>query len=201
MADPVTTLDPETLATLRGGLRIVALRRLREADAADECVQEVLARTLELVRAGRVRSAQELTPIAYGIARHVIVDEIRRRVRAQRVSLFAGDAVSAAPDVLAPLIAGEERERLRAAWSELSDEDREILHITFFEGVEPSELARRRGQPPERVRKQKSRALERLRRAFFGGEAASTAEVSHAEAAPPMKETVGSAYTNIGEAG
>ncbi len=172
-------IDPQVLEHLRTGLRMIALRRLRDADAANEAVQEILTRVFDLVRSGRIPRPEELIPIAYGIARHVLADVIRSRLRAQRELPLAGSFEPASPayDALAPLIAAEEHQRLRFALAQLGVEDRELLRLTFYEELTSSELGRRLGEPPERIRKRKSRALERLRRAFFGQPEWSGAEV------------------------
>ena len=47
-------------------------------------VQETLARTIEALHADRVPDHVPLTHFLYGIARHVIADEIRRRVEEAR---------------------------------------------------------------------------------------------------------------------
>ena len=76
--------------------------------------------------------------------------------------------VARTEDPLAALVSAAERARLRDALARLSHGDCELLRLSFFEAVTPTQLARRLGEPVERIRKRKSRALERLRRAFFG---------------------------------
>lgn len=45
--------------------------------------------------------------------------------------------------------------------------DRELLRLSYFEGLEPAQIAERMGEVATRVRMRKSRALDRLRRAFL----------------------------------
>lgn len=172
--DSALTPDDAAWETLRGGLAIMALRRTCDADTAAECVQEILARTLELVRTGRVPTPGELVPIAFGIARHVLADEHRKRARSRRFLSIDGSIDPPTPDidVLAPIIAREEQTQLSRAWRQLSSDDRDVLRLSFVEAMEPGEIARRLGEPAERVRKRKSRALSRLREKFFGVETA-----------------------------
>lgn len=162
-------IDAGRLELLRSGLRMMALRALDDAEAADEVVQETLVRALGVLRSGRELDPAELGPFVGGIARHVIADVQRERRRV--VSLDAvpdrGDPAGT-EDPLAALVSAGERARLRAALGTLSSGDCEILRLSFFEGLTPGQLAGRLGEPSERVRKRKSRALERLRRAFFG---------------------------------
>ena len=44
--------------------------------------------------------------------------------------------------------------------------DRDLLGLCYFEGLTAVEIADRLGEPPERIRKRKSRAVERLRQAL-----------------------------------
>jgi RNA polymerase sigma factor (sigma-70 family) len=162
-------LGAETLATLRAGLRLMALRALGDADAAEEAAQETLGRALAALADGRAPEIHNLGAFVHGIARHVIAD-----VRRARWRLVGADALANQPDpastedALGRAVAAEERERVRAALRRLSSGDREILHLSFYEGLTPAEVADRLGEPPLRVRKRKSRALERLRRVFLG---------------------------------
>lgn len=176
-------IEPQVLEQLRAALYAIALKRLRDADAAEDAAQEVLTRTLELERQGRVPTPRELIPIAHGIARHVCADVIRNRIRAtRRAQLLSNNRPVAAFDALGPLIAEEERARVRAALTRLAPDDRELLRLSFYEDLAPAQLAARFGEPAERIAKRKSRALARLRRAFFG-DARATAETNEEHAA------------------
>ncbi len=69
---------------------------------------------------------------------------------------------------LSALVSATEGARVRDALGLLSAPDQELLRLCYFEGLSPGEIARRLGEPADRVRKRKSRALERLRLAFRG---------------------------------
>lgn len=152
------------LELLRAGVRLMALRALGDADAADEVAQETLVRALVAL--------SDVTPDrvgAYvgGIARHVIADV--GRARARITSLDAVPATSlhgSAPDALEVLCTASERQRVRHALDQLSADDRELLHLCYFEGHSPAEIAERSDVPAERIRQRKHRALARLREAF-----------------------------------
>ena len=165
--DPGPAIPAETLETLRGGLRLMALRRLGDADLAEEAAQEALARSLAALR-GDVR-IEDLGAYVHGVARHVIADLLRaRRRNAGSEPLANRPDPAAAADALGQAVSAEERERVRAALGRLAAADREILRLSFYEGLTPAQLAERLGEPSLRIRKRKSRALERLRRAFLG---------------------------------
>jgi RNA polymerase sigma factor (sigma-70 family) len=170
VVSPAAEPQLEAVERLRLGLQIMALRALGDPDAAEEAVQETLVRTLEALRKGRLRDPQKLGAFARGIARHVIADALsarRRQVPLQAVSQTKRSSGSDNP--LSTLISTEERDRVRQALTQLSARDREILHLAFFEGLTPIEIAERSGEPALRIRKRKSRALRRLREAFRKG--------------------------------
>lgn len=169
MASPHGEPELEAVERLRLGLRIMALRALGDPEAAEEAVQETLVRALEALRQGRVRNPEKLGAFVRGIARHVIADT--RRARQRGVPLQAIPETGPGTghdDPLTTLITAEERDRVRAALTQLSTGDREILHLSFFEGLTPVEIAERLGEPALRIRKRKSRALGRLRQALLG---------------------------------
>ena len=159
----------EQLERLRAGLQLMAVHRLGSADAAEEAVQETLSRAVVALANGQPAEAGRFGAFVTGIARHVIIDILRARGR-----LLSLDAVAnhqhqqAAPDALDGLVSAGERTRVRVALDGLASTDRELLRLCYFEGLTPTEVAGRLGEPAERVRKRKSRALARLRAAFQG---------------------------------
>lgn len=160
----------------------MALRSLGDLEQAEEVAQETLSRALTAIRSGGGH-IDHLGAFVHGIARHVIADTIRARER-----FDGGDAIattaSPMPDPLSAAITADERERVRDALDRLSDGDRTLIRLTFFDGLSPAEVAARLGEPSLRVRKRKSRALERLRRIFLGG-------AGHDSAASPTRSAKG----------
>ncbi len=160
---------PEEIEGLRSGLQIMALRALGDREAADEVAQETLVRAFHALSTGRLDDCRNLGAFVRGIARHVIADAQRRLTRHLPLSVMPKSATWAeTEDPLGYLISEEESLRLHQSLSQLSPEDRDILHLCFFEGMSPSEIATLRGEPASRIRKRKSRALHRLRTAFSG---------------------------------
>jgi len=167
-AEQTPSLGPDPLSAedwgvLRSGLEIMARRALGDGAAAEDAVQETLARTLTALRANRLERREKLGAFVAGIARHVIADLHRERSRVVPLLPGAADA-GAAPDPLARLVSDGERRRVRRGLAALSETDREVLRLSYFEGLSPAEIARRVAEPAPRIRKRKSRALERLRR-------------------------------------
>jgi RNA polymerase sigma-70 factor (ECF subfamily) len=158
----------DALQQLRSGLQMMALRALGDLEAAEEAVQETLVRALESLRDNRLRDPDKLGAYVWGIARHVIAKtrDARRRV-VPLDALPEAQRGTNPTDPLAALVTAEERERVRRSLAQLSAGDREILHLSFFEGLTAVEIAERLGEPALRIRKRKSRALRRLRQAFL----------------------------------
>lgn len=150
------------------GVRLIALRALGERSLADDIAQEAVARAIAVLAEGRGETIGDLRAFIYGIARHLIADAHRARDRT-----VALDGVAEPPeprlDALETTIADEERRQVRAALKELPPRDRNILRLCFFEGLDAVAIAARLRESVVTIRKRKSRALERLRRAFFNG--------------------------------
>jgi RNA polymerase sigma-70 factor (ECF subfamily) len=167
LVPPGRKLELEVVEQLRPGLQIMALRALGDLEAAEEAVQETLVRALEALRDDRPRDPKKLGAFVRGIARHVIADahQARRRT-APLAAVPETELGTGSDDPLSALITDEERGQVRRALARLSAADRDILHLSFFEGLTPVEIAERLGEPALRIRKRKSRALRRLREAF-----------------------------------
>ena len=168
LSDAPQQLDQETLERLRFGLRLIALRSLSDADAADEVVQETLARGLDALDNGRLDAPEKLGAYFRGICHHVVVDTIRARQRTTSLdTLPEVPTGNSSADALQTLISDEQRARVVRALRELSPVSRECLRLSFYEGLKPAEVAARLGEPGPRIRKRRSRALKHLREVFF----------------------------------
>lgn len=168
LATAATDPTAAELERLRRGIRIMALGELRDPDAADEVAQECLGRVLRAVREGRLRSPQSLGAFARAIAHHVIVDTLRSRRRHVRLDPDQGEVMASGEDPLSALLSAEQSARLTAGLQQLPAPDRELLRLSFFEGLTPQQLALRLREPGARIRKRKERALQRLRGLLSG---------------------------------
>jgi RNA polymerase sigma-70 factor (ECF subfamily) len=162
-------LDPGTVEKLRTGLRLTVLRSLSDPDAAEDVVQETLARGLAALEDARLQTPDKIGAYFRGIARHVIADVLRERGKTVSIGTSAESAASnPRPDALAALISREDKARVVRALGALAPRSRECLRLSFYEGLTPAQIAERLGEPATRVRKRRSRALQHLRAAFFG---------------------------------
>ena len=161
--------------TIARGLEIVAVRALGNVDEARDAVQETLARALEALRGNRVPAGVPIEAYVYGIARHVITDVLRRRVRERSAMGDPGDLPAPGPSALDVLVRTEEREAMSHALASLPAADRELLECCLVQGERVATIAARLGEPADRIRKRKSRAVERLRASLRRSPAGHTA--------------------------
>jgi RNA polymerase sigma factor (sigma-70 family) len=170
--DAHTIPSAADLERLRGGLQIIALRALGDPDAAEEAVQETIARAVAALADGRLDDPAKFPAYVAGIARHVCAHIVRDRKPTVPIHDAAESPghpqLQTKHDPLEALISADENERLTLAFRTLSNDDQSLLRLCFHEGRSSAELAESLGEPHDRVRKRKSRALDRLRRAFLG---------------------------------
>ncbi|MBM2618305.1 RNA polymerase sigma factor [Actinoplanes sp. LDG1-06] len=137
-----------------------ALRRVGQpADAAD-----VVAETFLIAwRRGRqIPDGDEATLWLYGVARRVLANHhrggVRRERLGERLRQRLRETVGADPGHEVP-----ERLSVRSMLSRLAEPDREVLMLTFWEGLEPREAAVVLGVSPTVARARLSRARARFR--------------------------------------
>ena len=180
--------DATELAAMRPALRLIALRALGDPDAAEDVAQETLARALSAVQAGRLRDHTRLAAFVHGIARHVILDVMNAQRR--RGTTDITELPVPTPDALASLVATEDLEALRFAMRQLGEEELALLRLLFVEGLTSAEAAQRLAEPADRIRKRKSRLMERLRAFFHANRGGVRHEIEPAPttpAAPQMR--------------
>lgn len=145
---------------MRDGLVIVALQALGDHDAAEDAAQETIARVLAVLRSRGIPPGYTLEKFTYGTLKHLIADGQRAR---RRFSAIPAWLASADKSPLERLVSSERVAAVARALNRLERSDRELLERCYVAGQKIVDIARASGQPAERIRKRKSRALERLR--------------------------------------
>ncbi len=148
--------DPHDLLQHAGFLRALAFGLLRDAQHADDIVQESFAAALASGERREWRSW--LGAVARNIASKVRRGERRREGRERRAAL--PEALPSAADLVAQL---ELQQRVVAAVSELDEPYRSMVVLRYLHGLDAAEIARREGVRPGTVRARVSRALAVLR--------------------------------------
>jgi RNA polymerase sigma-70 factor (ECF subfamily) len=137
-----------------------ALRRVGQPEDAADVVAETFL--VAWRRSRDLPADDEVRLWLYGVARRVLANHHRGGVRRERLGdrLRQRLRVAVAPD---PGTEVPERLTVRAALARLGDLDREVLALTFWEGLEPREAAVVLGVSAAAVRTRLTRARSRLR--------------------------------------
>lgn len=150
------TLYDENVRRLLG----YAMRRVRPVEDAADVVAETFA--VAWRRIDDVPPGPEATLWLYGVARRVIANQRRGSFRRQRLGdrlgqhlgdALPGDFEARSDDAMV----------VQAALDRLDPADRELLTLTSWEGLRPSEIALVVGAPAATIRTRLHRARRRLR--------------------------------------
>jgi len=130
-------------------LRIFAARRIGDASAAEDIAQESLARVVDALRNNQIENIDALPGFVFNTARNICLHWVRSMGREQgaleRMRRESETTRSTPRDPLALLITEERRSRVRAALATLGDDDRALLAMLYYEGLDSDEAAERLG--------------------------------------------------------
>ncbi len=144
-------------------LKLFALRRLHDTAAAEDTVQEALRETLKALRAGRVANAEALPGFVFQTVKNLCMHHGRSAGRRGRaIAEFSRLSRPASEDPLLALVHEERRAAVREALARLEKDDRDLLALSFEEGLDAEEIGRRLGLAGGTVRVRKHRALRKL---------------------------------------
>jgi RNA polymerase sigma-70 factor (ECF subfamily) len=159
VADGQHEAEAEVCRRMGPRIRLYGLRHLRSASAADDLVQHVLLKTLEALRAGRLRDAVKLAPFVLGTCRMTVLD-LRRSLQRQEQLLeeFGRVLMPVQPDA-APL----DGERLARCLGALKERERSVVVMTYYDEISTIETGRSLGISDANVRVIRHRAIKQLR--------------------------------------
>jgi RNA polymerase sigma-70 factor, ECF subfamily len=139
--------------------------RCGDATLAEELLGELWVRVVERLPAFRFPAGEPGAAFAgwlYRIARNLVIDN-GRRVASRGVPL-AETLSSTEPQPEEQLIARDEKEELRGAFEQLTEDQREVLLLRFVEERSSAEVARLTGRSEGAVKVMQHRALDSLAR-------------------------------------
>ena len=152
----MSTAEFEALLADLGWLRTLARQLARDADVAEDLVQDACAIALRQPTPPRQWRAW-LTEVL----RNLLRSERRRAARSRR--LLAAGEVHAAADPLSTLQRVESQQRLVAAVMQLDEPYRGTVLLRFFDRLPPRLIAERMAVPVATVHSRLQRALQQLR--------------------------------------
>jgi len=141
-------------------------------DAWEDGVQEVLVKLQPALARMRETRAEALRALVSRTVRSVCIDELRRRARrpAAAATETGSETESLADPAPPQQEARDEAEeqaellaRVRGAWHELAERDRQVLQLRFRDGLSFREIAEVLDVPQGSVAGWYSRAIARLR--------------------------------------
>lgn len=146
----------------------VILRVVRNASVAEELAQETFLRAWN--RAGDFDAARaRIGPWLLTIARNRAIDYLRSTAGQQQASTFelvSSERVTLFVNTEDRMVDQEQARRIRAAFSKLKKNQREVLELAYFEGLSQSEMAEKLGQPLGTIKTWVRTALTSLRESF-----------------------------------
>lgn len=148
-------------------------RRIEERHVVEELTTATFERALGVARDDGVRTS--IAGFLYRVAASAVVDHARRRRKPIPRGIRASDTDKPGDREAAEALANEsvtrsfaaaiERSRLRQAFTRLPDEDRNLIVLRYFDGLEIEELSAMTGSSRQELTMRLHRALRALRAA------------------------------------
>lgn len=160
--------EAELYRRLAPRVRLYGLRHLRDEQAAADLMQQVMLMTIEKLRAGELREPERVASFVFGACRMVVLDLRRGHARRERLLEQYGDGLVIADASVAPRL---DYERLARCLDGLSERERTVLLMTFYEDKQADEVGDALGLTAGNVRVIRHRGLERLRDCVTGRKA------------------------------
>lgn len=159
--------DPEAFALLYDEffprLYKYAFYRLGDAAMAEDLVADVFERIFEQLPTFN----PTIAPIGawiFGIARHTLVDLLRKQRRNQIISFrWLGKSQSSSPEAESTAMEGDEKASLHAALKQLAARELDVLSLKFASGLTNRQIAPLLGLSESNVGVILHRALHKLR--------------------------------------
>jgi len=157
--------DPEAEAQLYRLLaprvRRYGQRHLRDDHAANDLMQQVMALTIEKLRAGAVDEPARVVSFVLGACRMTVTALYRdQRRREDLLQRFAGDVPLADLHVPPRL----DHERVAQCLERLPERERAVLVLSFYEEQSAEDVGRSLGLSAGNVRVIRHRGIDKLRR-------------------------------------
>lgn len=142
----------------------VALSVVREPQLAEDMVSQTLCEMIDNLEKIRAVDCCKLRGYIVSFVRNVSVDFVRKRDRQGKYFFLTGEEAEVAADdsVDENLIRMAEIDALKRGFARLSENDRPLLTMKYFDGLSDEEIAARLGVAKASVRTYLMRARNRL---------------------------------------
>lgn len=160
--------EAELYRLLAPRVRRYGLRHLRDADAAADLMQQVMALTIERLRAGALREPERVLSFVLGACRMTVLDQRRGERRREDLLQRYADALPAVELPIAPRL---DQQRVADCLERLPERERAVLVMSFYDDQPSDSVAAQLGLTPGNVRVIRHRGIDRLRRCVHGGRA------------------------------
>jgi RNA polymerase sigma-70 factor (ECF subfamily) len=147
-------------------VRLYGLRHMRDEDAARDLVQQVMLVTIEELRGGLVRDADQIASFILGVSRTESIDLKHRERRRETFIDSRAFELPAAGSML-------DIDRLEACLARLGERERTVALLSFYAERTAGEVAIELGATIGNVRLIRHRAIARLRTCVASREAVS----------------------------
>jgi RNA polymerase sigma-70 factor (ECF subfamily) len=160
--------DPQALAELYDRYGRLAysliLRIVRDTGVAEDLVQETFLRIWNRVH-GFDADKGAIGPWLLAVARNRAIDYLRSTAGRARNALEveSTDHPSLFCDMEKDLLVADKARRVKVAMERLSENQRQVIELAYFEGLSQTEMAERMGQPLGTVKTWVRAALKSLR--------------------------------------
>jgi RNA polymerase sigma-70 factor (ECF subfamily) len=150
--------EREALMEHVGFLRALALSLLQNEADADDVVQQTLATAMERPPAAQRNLRAWLATVTRNFA--LLTHRRRKRARARELVVARPESTPSPAEIAARL---ELERKVVDAVAELEEPYRTTVILRFYDGLQPTEIARHLGVPASTVRVRLKRGLDRLR--------------------------------------
>jgi RNA polymerase sigma-70 factor (ECF subfamily) len=158
--------EAELYRLLAPRVRRYGLRHLRDAHAAADLMQQVMALTLERLRGGDLREPDRVLSFVLGACRLTVMDQRRGDRRREDLLQRYADAVPVADLHVAPRL---DQQRVVDCLERLPERERSVLVMTFYDDQPSDAVAAELGLSAGNVRVIRHRGIDKLRRCVDAG--------------------------------
>jgi RNA polymerase sigma-70 factor (ECF subfamily) len=162
--------EAELYRLLAPRARRYGLRHLRDAHAAADLMQQVMALTLEQLRSGQLREPERVLSFVLGACRLTVMDQRRGERRREDLLQRYADALPIADLHIAPRL---DHQRVADCLERLPERERSVLVMTFYDDQPSETVGKQLGLSAGNVRVIRHRGIDKLRRCVDAGRRAS----------------------------